>query len=181
MEFDFLDSRPIIVAIAGSNGAGKTTFYHAFLANTELRYINADDLARELNIDPYAAAEAAAALRSALIAKRESFIFETVLSDPVGEKVAFLSDAAELGYEVVLIFIRLPDAEMSVQRVSMRVARGGHDVPDDKLHSRFARTLENLQRAIDQLPHVLIFDNSDLSQPYRLVETYHAGRLTSGA
>ena len=59
MEFDFLDKRPIIVAIAGSNGAGKTTFYHAFLANTELRFINADDLARELNAGPYEAAETA--------------------------------------------------------------------------------------------------------------------------
>ena len=179
MEFDFLDKRPIIVAIAGSNGAGKTTFYHAFLANTELRFINADDLARELNAGPYEAAETANALRKALVAKRESFIFETVLSDAVGEKVQFLSTVANLGYEVVLIFIRIADTKTSVQRVSMRVAQWGHDVPADKLHSRFKRTLANLQRAMDQLPHVLVYDNSDLSQPYRLVEIYHDGKLDS--
>jgi predicted ABC-type ATPase len=179
MDFNFLDKRPIIVAIAGSNGAGKTTFYHAHLLNTGLRYVNADDLAIELGIGPYEAANAADALRRALIQNRESFIFETVLSDPVGEKVELLHDAASRGYEVGLIFIRIHDVETSVQRVSIRVAQGGHDVPDEKLRSRFARTLANLQLAIDRLPHVLIYDNSDLSQPYQLVATYHHGKLVN--
>ena len=59
MDLSFLDRRPIIVAIAGSNGAGKSTFYHAHFAETDLRSINADDLAAELKIDPYEAAEVA--------------------------------------------------------------------------------------------------------------------------
>ncbi len=167
MEFAFLDKRPILIAIAGSNGAGKSTFYQTHLADTELRFLNADQLALELNLGPYEAAKIAAALRQVLIENRESFIFETVLSDPVGEKVDFLRDAANQGYEVVLIFIRIPDVETSVQRVSMRASQGGHDVPDEKLHGRFPRTLENLERAIDQLPHVYIYDNSDLSQTGR--------------
>lgn len=97
MDFTFLDDRPIIIALAGSNGAGKTTFFQSHLANTGLRFVNADDLGRELNVAPYEAAKLAAAARAALVAKRESFIFETVLSDPVGEKVAFLREAAALG------------------------------------------------------------------------------------
>ena len=72
--------------------------------------------------------------------------------------------------------IRIGDVETSIQRVSMRVAQGGHDVPDDKLQSRFDRTLNNLQRAIERLPHVLLFDNSDLSRPFQHVETYHDGK-----
>ena len=177
MDLDFLDARPIIIAIAGSNGAGKTTFYHTQQANTGLRFVNADDLAVELRIGPYEAAEVAGALRQALVAKRTSFVFETVLSDPVGEKVDFLSDTSSLGYTAVLIFIRIADVETSVERVSMRVAQGGHDVPDGKLQSRFDRTLKNLQRAIRRLPHVLVYDNSNLSHPYQHVETYHNGNL----
>ena len=176
MDLSLFDQRPIIVALAGSNGAGKTTFYHSQLAETGLRFINADDLAAELQIEAYAAAELAAQLRLALVAKRESFIFETVLSDPVGDKVQQLQDVAAEGYQVVLIFIQIADVETSIQRVSMRVAQGGHDVPDEKLRSRFVRTRENLNRAIVSLPHVIILDNSDLSHPYRLVAVYQNGK-----
>lgn len=166
----------MIVAVAGSNGAGKTTFFEAHLTGLGLPFINADEIALEFGLDPYEAASAADAIRRAMVENRESFIFETVLSDPVGEKVGILREAAVLGYEVVLIFIRISDAETSVQRVSMRAAEGGHDVPDDKLHARFPRTLENLQRAIEQLPHVLIYDNSDLSRPFQFVAAYRDGK-----
>ena len=176
MDLSLFDQRPIIVALAGSNGAGKTTFYLSHLAETGLRFINADDLAVELRIEAYAAAELAAQLRLALISKRESFVFETVLSDPVGEKVQLLQKVAADGYQVVLIFIQIADAETSIQRVSMRAAQGGHDVPDEKLLSRFARTRENLNRAIVSLPHVIVFDNSDLGSPYRLVAVYQNGK-----
>ncbi len=176
-KFDFLDARPIVIAIAGSNGAGKTTFYHSHLANTSLRFINADDLAYELNLGAYDSAAVAAELRNALISKRESFIFETVLSDPVGDKVSFLRDLADHGYKVVLIFISIADIESSIQRVSMRAAQGGHDVPDDKLRERFNRTRENLRRAIESLQHVIVYDNSDLAEPYQLIASYENGRL----
>lgn len=33
LSFDFLDERPIVVVLAGSNGAGKTTFFESFLAD----------------------------------------------------------------------------------------------------------------------------------------------------
>jgi predicted ABC-type ATPase len=59
----------------------------------------------------------------------------------------------------------------------MRVSQGGHDVPDDKLRSRFSRTLVNLQAAIAQLPHVLIYDNSDPNVPYRQVAVFESGQL----
>jgi predicted ABC-type ATPase len=54
----WLDRRPILVALAGPNGAGKTTFYHAHLQPAGMRFVNADLLARELDLEPYAAARA---------------------------------------------------------------------------------------------------------------------------
>lgn len=101
---DALDRRPLIVALAGRNGAGKTTFHHAHLRPAGLRFVNADVLARELNLGPYAAAAVAAAVRHQLVEQRESFVFETVFSDPVGDKLAFLKEAAEAGYTVVLYY-----------------------------------------------------------------------------
>lgn len=172
-----LDRRPVIVTIAGPNGAGKTTLYRSHLQAAGLRFVNADNLARELNIDAYAAARAAGAVREELVRQRESFVFETVLSDPVGEKVAFLKAAAQAGYTVVLCYIGISSPRVSEQRVAMRVTQGGHDVPSDKLTARFSRTLANLQAAIRELPHVRIFDNDDLRTPYRLVAIVEHGDL----
>jgi predicted ABC-type ATPase len=171
-----LDARPIIVAIAGPNGAGKSTFYSAFLKQSGLRFLNADEIARELEIDAYKAAAVANALRTELVKQRESFVFETVFSDPVGEKVDFLKSAAASGYTVALCFIGIPSAEISDQRVSMRVSQGGHDVPAEKLKERFPRTLANLKRAMEELPLVLVFDNGDLSRPYRKLAEFGNGR-----
>ena len=173
------DARPIIVAVAGPNGAGKSTFFHAHLASSGLRFLNADDLARELEVDAATAAGLANRLRVELVGQRESFVFETVLSDPVGDKVDFLAKAAAEGYTVVMVFIGIEGAEISEQRVAMRVLQGGHDVPTEKLSTRFPRTMKNLVRAIQKLPHVLVFDNSDLANPFRKVAEFQAGTLVS--
>jgi predicted ABC-type ATPase len=95
-----LDARPIIVAIAGPNAAGKSTFYRAHL---------------------------------------------------------------EQG------------PETCEERVAMRVLQGGHDVPTEKLVARFPRTLANLVRAIRELPHALVFDNTDLGRTYRKVAEFEQG------
>ena len=171
------DARPLVVAIAGSNGAGKTTFYEAHLAPAGLRFVNADDLARELEVDAYEAAEIAGTLRETLLEQGESFVFETVFSDPVGEKVAFLERAAGKGYTVVLCFIGIDGPEVSEERVSMRVLQGGHDVPSRKLGERFPRTLRNLARAVRDLPTVLVFDNGDLGRPFRMVARFERGAM----
>jgi predicted ABC-type ATPase len=171
-----LDQRSLIVAVTGPNGAGKTTFYHSHLKPAGLRFINADVLALELDMESYAAARVAGSLRSALVEQGESFVFETVFSDPVGDKLAFLKDAAERGYTVILCFIGISSADVSEQRVAMRVTQGGHDVPSEKLTSRYPRTLANLRSAIRELPHVWIFDNDDLREPFRQVAVYEQGR-----
>lgn len=176
MDFSQFDQRPIVVAIAGPNGAGKTTFFHSHLASAGLRFVNADVLATELDLAPYQAARLADALRRELLKQRESFVFETVFSDPVGEKIAFLEDAARSGYVVLLCYIGLANPEQSMERVAMRVSQGGHDVPDDKLRSRFGRALNNLKAATARLSHVLIFDNSDLNLPYRQVAIFDHGQ-----
>ena len=172
-----LDSRPVAVAIAGPNGAGKTTFYYAHLQAAGLRFVNADTISRELNIDRYEAAVVAASLRQELMRQRESFAFETVFSDPVGDKLSFLRDAVVHGYAVVLCYIGISGPEVSEERVAMRVSQGGHDVPSDKLMSRFPRILRNLQVALRSLPHVWIYDNDDLRHPFRLAAVCEKGRL----
>lgn len=171
-----LDRRPILVALAGPNGAGKTTFYHAHLKPSGLRFLNPDLLAQALALQPKDAAQAIAALRRELVKQRESFVFETVFSDPVGDKLSFLKEAEKSGYTVVLCFIGLAGSETSEQRVAMRVSQGGHEVPPEKLIARFPRIMANLQTAIRDLSHVFIFDNEDLQTPFRKVAVFDQGK-----
>ena len=143
-----------------------------------LRFLNADILAGELGIDAYQAAEVAAKLRQEFVSQEESFVFETVFSDPVGDKLTFLKQAAQQGYAVVMCFIGIADSDRSEERVAIRVSQGGHDVPTDKLTARFPRTMTNLKQAIRELPCVFIFDNDDLRTPFRLAAIFQNGRKT---
>jgi len=164
-----LDRRPIIVALAGPNGAGKTTFYRTFLAECGLYFVNADIIAEELLVDPYRASRLAGIFRQQLIEQKVSFVFETVFSDPVGDKLGFLKEAETRGYTVVLFFIGIGSSEVSDQRVAIRVSKGGHDVPQGKLLERYPRVMQNLQRALVELSNVRVYDNDDLLNSYRLV------------
>ena len=81
----------------------------------------------------------------------------------------FLKSLESEGFNVILCYIGISSAEVSDQRVTIRVSKGGHDVPSSKIQERYARTLSNLKLAIAQLGDVRIFDNDDLDYPYRLV------------
>jgi predicted ABC-type ATPase len=176
VRFD-LEQRPIIVAVAGPNGAGKSTFYYAHLHPAGLRFVNADQLAAKTGADAMRAAEIAQVIRRRLVLARESFVFETVFSDPVGDKLGFLLDAVAQGYQVFMCFIGISGPERCEERVLMRVSQGGHDVPTDKIVARYTRVLRNLRLACAQLPAINIYDNDDLGRPFRLVAEVRAGQV----
>jgi predicted ABC-type ATPase len=51
----------------------------------------------------------------------------------------------------------------------MRLTQGGHDVPCDRIISRYPRTLVNLHASLRRLSAVVVYDNDEVSRPYRLV------------
>jgi predicted ABC-type ATPase len=173
-----LGQRPVVVAVAGPNGAGKTTFYNSHLESIGLHLVNADFLVRQLRIGPYEAAKVADSIRRDLIEQGESFVFETVFSDPVGDKIAFLKQASQAGYTVVMCFIGNSGAAISDDRVAIRVSQGGHDVPKHKIIERYPGVMANLKSALRELPHVWGFDNEDTNRTFRLVAIAENGRLT---
>jgi predicted ABC-type ATPase len=50
------------------------------------------------------------------------------------------------GFRVSLHFIEVPSADFAVRRVAMRVAAGGHEVPEADVRRRFRRGLDLLAR-----------------------------------
>jgi len=180
-------SGPLLLCLVGPNGAGKSTFFQRYLKVTNLPFINADLLAKALieNGAPSGeeterlAANLANKKRTEMIAKRESFITETVFSDPVGAKVQLLRDAQSAGYAVILIFICVESAELSALRVESRVADGGHDVPRDRIVARYERMRKNVKVALTFVDFAVIVDNSSLDHPLRPVASLSKGQTIS--
>lgn len=161
--------------LAGPNGVGKSTYYRAYLSHLGLPFLNADNLAKETGMDAYSAADQIARIRDLMCGRKQGFITETVLSDPVGAKIECLKRTSEQGFQVRLIFIGIEGAALSQRRVAGRVNAGGHPVPADKIQQRYPRTLENLKRGIERLADVWIYDNSSYQNPYHLLAQYKDG------
>lgn len=177
------DDRPWLIVLAGPNGAGKSTFFDVFLRPRGFRFVNADLIARGLPASDradvaYRAAELAAIERRALVARGDTFVMETVFSDPAGAKLDFLRDARARGYRIAFVYIGLSGVPLSQARVLQRVAQGGHDVPDEKLRRRLPRSLANAQQALGFVDAGWVLDNSDADRPYALAATTRDGRVT---
>jgi predicted ABC-type ATPase len=170
--------RSQLVVLAGPNGAGKSTFYDVVLSESELVFLNADLFAAETGVDSFDAARILDETRARMIEDGIGFITETVFSDPHGAKLAMLGKAVDAGYEVTLIYIGVSSAALLGHRIDQRVARGGHDVPRDRIAPRFERSLRNLKRALPLVTTVKLYDNSDIDEPYRHVATFDHGVLT---
>lgn len=97
-------------------------------------------------------------IRQTLLGLGVSFTFETVMSFP--DKVEFLQKAQQAGFRTYLYFVATEDPAINIDRVRHRVEMGGHPVDEDKIVSRYARSLELLFDAITHSDRAYIFDNS---------------------
>jgi predicted ABC-type ATPase len=182
--------KPVAIVLAGHNGSGKSTFWYDRLANhLQLPLINADRLtlsllppaedntklpawARRLRDQDESWQKLSQAgvkrFMDLVVEHRMSFAFETVFSFlqkdrngiVTGSKVDDIQKLQNNGYSVVLLFVGLQSADVSIARVQTRKDQGGHDVPIEKLQSRFPRTQEAIRRASAVADLTLMFDNS---------------------
>jgi predicted ABC-type ATPase len=90
-----------------------------------------------------------------------SFAFETTLSGLVYLKKIALWQ--QLGYQVKLWFLSLPNEAIAISRVASRVLQGGHNIPEDVIRRRFKVGLENFrERYIKVVNSWAFYDNSGL-------------------
>lgn len=145
---------------------------------THFPFINADELANELwPTEPashaYEASAMAASQRVEFIKRNRSFITETVFSH--ASKVELTEMAIDQGYFVELHVILIPEA-IAVDRVKSRVARGGHDVPPNKVVTRYRRLFPLIATTLPIVHRATFYDNSSAAQAFRRVAIAENGK-----
>lgn len=105
-------------------------------------------------------------LRKKLLEERKRFSFETVFSH--SSKLDIMREAVSAGYKVYLYFVSTVSPEINKSRVRFRVTQGGHDVPEDKIESRYYRSLSLLYEACQIAYQVYFFDNSSEGTDFSL-------------
>jgi predicted ABC-type ATPase len=162
---------PTFHLLAGPNGAGKSSLYRALVAedaiSPQLEFVNADIYERDhlKRIKNHlkrsqAARSWAEGRRSALLQSGASFVSETVFSHE--SKIELIADAKQAGYQVLLYIVALDDPEKLIERVSNRVREGGHDVPTEKILSRYPRTLANLAKALPLVDLAFLYESQNI-------------------
>jgi len=177
-----LAKRPTLHLIAGINGAGKTTFYNRFLRSRTpgAKVVNADEIERsrwpnEIGQHSYEAGKLAARIRDELLTERKSFVAETVFSHE--SKLEFVRRAQSQGFRVILYFIHVNTPELASARVATRVSQGGHDVPPEKVRTRYPRTLALLTQTAGLVDCAFVFDNSRLGKGLTHIMTIRNGEI----
>jgi len=119
--------------------------------------------------------------RNECLEAKRSFSFETVMSHP--SKVEFMARAKAAGFFVQLFFVGTDDPRTNIDRVALRVALGGHDVPQDRIVARWHRTMALLHRAVAISDRSFIFDNStsgpDIAGPRLVLEANMANGVVT--
>ena len=151
-----MDNTPIVLVFAGPNGSGKSTVTKGFDIIGE--YINADEIKKQRNCSDLEAAQIATTLREDAIKNNRDFTFETVLSSP--RNVELLKNAKSVGYRIEVVFVLTSDPQINVSRVAQRVKNGGHDVPKDKIISRYHKSLDNISVMLKISDIMWVVDNS---------------------
>ena len=112
-----------------------------------------------VSVNAYFASVIADFIRQKLLGMCVSYTFETVMSS--SDKVELFKRAQAQGYRTYLYYIATETPAINVSRVKQRVQNGGHPVPEDKIISRYYRSLDLLFDAIHYSNHAYIFDNSN--------------------
>lgn len=171
-----LQDKKTAFIIAGPNGSGKTTFSISLIKNTNIltgMHLNADIILQanknEVFLQNLTPLEQHLKISSLvdkkideLIEVGESLILETVFSSSY--KLDTFYKLKRAGYFINLIFVSTQDSLINVQNVALRVEKGGHAVPIDKILKRYKAAHKNIELIAKDVDCLILIDNSTINQ-----------------
>jgi predicted ABC-type ATPase len=180
-----------IYVLAGTNGAGKSSIGGEALREAGVDFFNPDEAARwilagqpgltQTEANSAAWHEGRRLLERA-IDNQLDFAFETTLGGDT--MTGLLERAAEAGLELRVWYAGLDGPALHLERVRLRVAKGGHDIPEADVRRRYDQSRLNLIRLLPKLTELRVYDNSAEGDPDtgrapapRLLLHWRSGRI----
>ena len=173
---------PRLTIFAGINGAGKTTLYN-FLADGKLmdemgKRVCPDEILQDFKGDWRDDADLYKSSRIALknikenIEKKSSFNWETTLISAT--ILRYIKQAKEQGFLITVNFIGVGALQQSLERIKMRIKKGGHGVDKHLVEKRFQRQFDNFRQVFDVADGIVFYDNEETM---RVVGTFLKDKL----
>lgn len=156
--------RPVLVLVAGPDGAGKSTLAAAL----------ADQPWSE-GVEFLRASAVGADRIGELLRDGRALALETVLAG--AGVVRFLERAKASGCFVRVFFVGTSDPRINAARIAGRVLAGGAALPFERMLERYVASIANLTAAIRLADRVYVFDNSVDGAEARLAARIEDGRL----
>ncbi len=137
-------------------GAGKTTFYEAYLKEAFPSLVPPLRHQQQPFLD-----------------ERRSFAVEDIRVD-----TQLLDQAKAAGYSTKVLFISTEDANLNVGRVLVRMSRGGQAVPVSSVIDSYRESTNNLSEVYKHADELLVYDNTAHRRGFRVVAQFIGGELS---
>ncbi len=156
--------KPVLIILAGTAGAGKTTLYESKLKTVFPSLLKA-------SASPMEQAETDRE-RTRLLKEGHSFVYQDTTIDSRA-----IRQAREAGYDVKVFYVGTEDPNLNMGRVLLRVNNGGAfaalaRIPDD--YAQGLKQLSDVKKLADDL---MLFDNTTNGRGHRLVAHFQGGEL----
>jgi predicted ABC-type ATPase len=140
-------------------GAGKTTFYEAYLKEAFPMLLPGvrDQRERFLN-------------------EQRSFVVEDIRVD-----TQLLDEAKAAGYTTKVLFISTEDANLNVGRILVRMSRGGKSEAVSNVIDSYRESTRNLREVPNRADELILYDNTTHDRGYRVVAHFTGGELSKAA
>ena len=116
----------------------------------------------------YISAAIADYLRELCLENKQIFSFESVFSDE--RKINFIKKLHKSKYKIYLYIISTVSPFINIARINERVKQNGHAVAEDKIISRYHKSILNIKKAIPFAYRSFIIDNSQEYSPILVAE-----------
>jgi predicted ABC-type ATPase len=153
-----------VIIIAGANGSGKTTFAKDFVRDRAYYFINADEIGAALDGQDGFQLKAGRLFfekANELAATGKSFVMESTLSGSYLTRI--LTQLRKQQYAIRIVYVFLENPESCIERVKIRVRKGGHHVPEEDIRRRYYRSKNNFWTEYKELADswLLIYNAND--------------------